>query len=157
MIYQISPVIVVLYIVFAIAVQALIDLYFTRPIIPGNLKRRAVILTAAGAASLLVTILLFRLFLPLNHNFLYAARHDGRYFAVAVIAVILEYFLWALPYIGIKGLIVRELAMSAEIREKRQAWWSYVMVSTVASVVVLGPLYIAVTIVAPLLLGMAKP
>lgn len=143
---------VFLYLAVVIAVQTVIDTYFSRPIMPGNTKRRATMHAVANGVALGGTILLMRLVMPLNHALLLSARERGS-MAVAVLGVILEYFPWALPFIGLRGLIIQEWGMSDEIREKRQAWWSLALVGTIATLLLMGPLYIAYNVVHPLMIG----
>jgi len=147
--------IIIFYALLVVAAQTASDTYFTRPIIPGSWKQRSRILALANAIGLFVTALVYRLLLPFNHLFLLTSRERGT-MSVAVLAVILEYFLWLLPFIGVRGWIVREWAMGDEIREKQQAWWSYVLVGTLVALVLLGPLYIAMTIVQPLMTGVEE-
>jgi hypothetical protein len=146
---------VLIYLLLILGVQTAIDIYFTRPYLPGDHRRRGIVLGAANTVGLLVTVLLVRLTLPFQYMFLLGARERGS-MAVAVLLVILEYFLWAAPFIGIRGAIVSEWGMSDQIREKKQAWWSYAMVGAIASVLLAGPLYIAYTIVMPLMGGVEE-
>ncbi len=147
-----SPVVIVLYLALVVAAQTAVDAYFTRPLLPASPRKRALVLGIANGTGLLITALVFRLLLPLNHRYLLHARDSGT-MAIAVLVVILEYFSWALPYILVRGWIVREWLMGAEIREKRQAWWSYVLIASVVAVVLIGPLYLGITIVRPLMVG----
>ncbi|MFH0883334.1 MAG: hypothetical protein V2A56_10140 [bacterium] len=147
-----SPFIVIFYLAIVLAAQTVADVYFTQPILPASTRKRSLVLLVANVTGMLITALVFRLLLPFNHMYLLYSRDKGT-MALAVLVVILEYFPWALPYVLIRGWIVREWLMGGEIREKRQAWWSYVMIGSVIAVVLIGPLYLAVTIVQPLMTG----
>lgn len=147
-----SPMIVILYLFLVLVVQTAIDSYFTRPILPAETKKRSLVLFTANTIGMVVTVLLFRLVLPLNHAFLISSRTKGT-MGIAVLVAILEYFPWVLPYMLLRGWIVKEWLMGDEIMEKRQAWWSYAIVGVIATFVLVGPFYLAVTIVQPLMFG----
>jgi len=129
-----------------------IDVYFSKPLIPGNWKKRAIITLLAGTVAMVVTILILRPTLPFTDSYLWAAKEKGT-MSFAVLIVIVEYFLWSIPFILIKGWIVREWGLRDEIKEKRQAWWSYVMVGSIATFVMMAAPYVAVTIIPPLMVG----
>jgi len=144
--------VIFLWLLVTVSAQSGVDLYFSRPYLPGTTKHRFWVLQVANAAAVLVTLLLFRLSLPMSDAFLIASRDQGS-MAVAVLVMILAYFLWLAPVIGIRGYVVQEWLLRDAIREKKQAWWGYAAVGTLASALLLGALYIAVTIVPPLMLG----
>lgn len=141
-----------IYLLAVLASQTSIDTYFTRLHLPGAPKRRATLLGVANTVALAATMLLMRLFMPLNHLFLLSARARGS-MAVAVLFVILEYFVWVIPFAVVRGWIIQEWGMSEEIREKRQAWWSYALVGAIVTLVLMGPVFVAYNIVHPLMVG----
>lgn len=147
-----SAPIIAVYLVAVLLIQSGIDLYFSRLVLPGAPKKRFLVLLAANGAALLFTGLIYRLTLPLSDAWLIASREQGS-MAVAVLVMVVAYFFWMVPLVGIRGWIVQEWLLADAIREKRQAWWGYVWVGQVASLLLLGALYVALTIVPPLMLG----
>jgi Na+/proline symporter len=153
MISNISTELTIFYLVVVHLIQTAVDVYFTRPLIPGNRIRRAKILFFSGGVALLVTSLVISLSTSLHAQFLLSARANGN-LALAMLAVVVEYFLWALPYIAIKGFLVHEWVIKDEIKEKRQMWVNYLMVSAIVTLFLSAALFIATVIVPPLMTGL---
>ncbi|MCB2199467.1 hypothetical protein KQI63_08685 [bacterium] len=148
--------IILLWVAATMSIQSGVDLYFSKTLLPGTQKARFWILMAANGAAFLLTGLVYRLTLPLTDAWLIASREQGS-MAVTVMLLILVYFLWMAPIIGIRGYVVQEWLLGDAIREKRQSWWGYAAIGTITSALLLGALYIALTIVPPLMTGMDSP
>ena len=148
--------VILLYLLGCVAIQSGVDHFFARQMLPGMARKRYWVLFVANTAAILVTGLVYRLTLPLTDAWLIASREQGN-MAITVLLLILVYFLWMTPIIAIRGYIVQEWLLSDAIHEKKQAWWGYAAIGTLTSALLLGALYIALTIVPPLMLGMESP
>ena len=148
--------VILLWLLVTVSVQSGVDLYFSRTMLPGSQRSRFWILMAANGAAMILVGLVYRLTLPLTDAWLIASREQGS-MAITVLLLILVYFLWMAPLIGIRGYVVQEWLLGDAIREKRQAWWGYAAIGTITSALLLGAMYIALTIVPPLMTGMDSP
>ncbi len=136
-------------------VQTGVDIFFTGSILPGSHLSRGWRLAAASLAGYLLVVLAFRPILPLNHTFLLTSREEG-WMALGVLIAALEYFLWIIPFVLIRGWIVSSWLLGEASQEKRQAWWSYCWVGSAVTVLMLAALYVAVTLVPPLMMDVEQ-
>lgn len=153
MFFGVPPWFSITWLIVAWAIQTGIDAYFTRSILPimPDLERVRAWAVSNGLI-ILVLVLLFRLTLYAQYDWLIAMRDHGS-MAIAVLLVIIEYFIWAIPYVLTRGIIVRKWKCAECSAEKRRDFWGTVAVSSIAGVFFIGFLYVAVLIVTPLMEG----
>jgi hypothetical protein len=140
----------------ALAIQTAVDAYFTRGILPRMPNReRALSWALVNAGVIFFLVLVIRLtFLP--QELLLIAMRDHGIMSLGVMLVIVEYFVWAVLFVLGRGWLMRRWKGEAMSAEKRRAYWGYVWIGSVVTVFLNGFLYVAYTIVFPLMQGVEE-
>lgn len=145
---------IVLWLVGVFVVQTGADFRFTRTILQPEATKRLFSLFAGNGGAFILLVLLFRLLLPWHHEWLIASREAGT-MAIAVLLIVMEYFLILFCFASLRGLFVQELVLSKASKERRQRWWGYSFFGSLISLMTAGALFVAITIVPPLMTGVA--
>ena len=152
----ISPITTISWLLVTLAIQTAVDAYFTRGILPRMPSReRAQSWAVVNAGVLLVLVLVIRLTI-LPQEMLLIAMRDRGIMALGTLLVIVEYFVWAVPFVLGRGWLMRRWKGEAMSAEKRRAYWGYVWIGSLVTVLLNGFLYVGYTIVFPLMQGVEE-
>jgi hypothetical protein len=154
--FTISPVLTISWLIVTWAIQTGVDAYFTRGILPEMQRRERVWGWAAvNAVVMFLLVLVFRLTLFPLEELMWLLRDRG-IMAAGVLLVVVVYFVWAVPFVLGRGWLMRRWKGEGMSEEKRHDYWGYVWIGSVVTVFFNGFLYVAYTIVLPLMEGVEQ-
>ncbi len=140
------------WLVLALLAQTGLDMLYTRKILIMASTRKALLLLGASTLALAILGTGLRFAYPSLQGFLRWARDDSGTLGIWVLVLVAGYavlgFLFALLRAGMVSLAV----LDEVSREKRQAWWSYAVVGSVAMVLLAAPVFF-IYLLLPAVLG----
>ncbi len=134
-----------------VLLQSTSDTYFTRDVLRKKTQPRLFILLATNSICMMVTILLVVFLMTWNDQFLISARDGERFFALAILGIIVEYVFIGFLFSAAKWALIRFLVMDSEDDPERiSTWWGYTLVGNVVTVLFCSPPYFIITLLPPL-------
>ncbi len=124
-----------------LVIQTALDLFYTRKILVKEKSSRPAVLFTASTIAMFVIGLALRLIQPQLGVLIRWARDDSGVFGIWILVFVICYGILGGAFAAIRGYIVAVSLLDSASRERSQAWWSYVFVGSVATVLLAAPVF----------------